>query len=67
MLRILPQFRADDIRRATHLFEMIYPDNVDDYQKFLDEDTDNDMSSIFETIPPIKENLPFLEVNYHDL
>jgi len=63
----LPQFRADDIHRATNLFAMIYPDNVDEYKRFIDEDKDNETASIFECVKPIKENLPYLEVNYHDL
>lgn len=63
----LPQFRAEDIRKATKLFENIYPDNIDEYKRFLDEDTDNETASMFETISPIKDNLPFLEANYNDL
>ena len=63
----LPQFKAEDIHKATNLFASIYPDSLDDYKRFLENDVDNEMSSIFETIPPIKDSLPFLEVNYNDL
>lgn len=60
----IPTFRAEDIHRATHLFEQLYPDNIDEYHEFLKNDNDNNMSNIFETVHPIKENLPYLEANY---
>ena len=63
----LPVFRAEAIHRATHLFESIYPENVDEYKSFLMNDNDNETASIFETINPIKDNLPYLEGNYDNL
>lgn len=63
----LPVFRANDIHRATNLFSQLYPENIDEYLDFLRNDNDNDMSSIFESVKPIKENLPYLEKNYMDL
>lgn len=60
----LPVFRASDIQRATNLFEQLYPDNVDEYHEFLLNDKDYESASIFETIKPIKETLPYLEGNY---
>lgn len=60
----LPQFKAEHIKKATHLFEQIYPDSMDDYMRFLESDTDNETASIFETVHPIKDNLPYLEENY---
>ena len=63
----LPVFRANDIHRATNLFSQLYPENIDEYLDFLRNDNVNDMSSIFESVKPIKENLPYLEKNYMDL
>lgn len=60
----LPVFRAEDIHKATNLFKQIYPDNVEEYMEFLRNDNDNETASIFETVKPIKENLPYLEDNY---
>lgn len=60
----LPSFKVDKIKMATNLFESIYPDNISEYQEFLRNDNDNDMSSIFETVHPIKDSLPYLEGNY---
>lgn len=63
----LPQFRADDIHKATNLFKMIYPNNLDEYKSFIENDKDNETASIFECVKPIKDNLPYLEANYNDL
>ena len=63
----IPSFKAEMVNRATKLFSMIYPENIDEYKSFLENDTDNETSSIFETINPIKDNLPYLEGNYENL
>lgn len=63
----IPSFKAEMVNRATKLFSMIYPENVEEYKVFLENDTDNETSSIFETINPIKDNLPYLEDNYENL
>ena len=63
----LPQFRADEIHRATNLFASMFPDNIDEYKEFLANDTDGETASIFESVLPIKDNLPFLEGNYANL
>lgn len=63
----IPQFRASDIKKGANLFKMIYPNKIDEYEDFIHNDNDNNTSSIFEEVKPIKENLPFLEVNYNDL
>ena len=63
----IPSFKAEMVNRATKLFSMIYPENVEEYKSFLENDTDNETSSIFETINPIKDNLPYLEGNYENL
>lgn len=63
----LPSFKASDVKRATNLFKQMYPENVDEYLEFIKNDNDNVTASIFETINPIKENLPYLEVNYEKL
>lgn len=63
----IPVFKSENIKRATHLFESIYPNNIEQYKEFLRNDKDNDMSNIFETVNPIKETLPYLENNYVNL
>lgn len=60
----LPTFRAEDIHKATHLFEQLYPDNITEYYQFLESDKEYESASIFETVNPIKETLPYLEGNY---
>lgn len=63
----LPKFRADDIHKATNLFKLTYPNSIPEYLEFLDNDTTYESASIFETVSPIKDNLPFLEANYVNL
>ena len=60
----LPSFRADDINRATKLFELTFPDKIDEYKEFLDSDDDNETASIFEAVKPLIPSLPFLEGSY---
>lgn len=60
----LPQFSNEDIEKATKLFEMTFPDQVEEYESFLRNDTDKEMGSIFELEKPLKINLPFLEDTY---
>ena len=63
----IPQFRASEINKGRNLFSMIYPNKIDEYNLFLENDKDNETASIFESVKPIKENLPFLEANYDEL
>ena len=60
----LPSFKADDINRATKLFELTFPEQIDDYKKFLLNDKDVETGSIFEVVTPLIPELPFLEDSY---
>ena len=60
----IPVFRAELVNKATHLFKDIYPSNIIEYQDFIENDNDNETASIFETVNPIKDTLPYLEDNY---
>ena len=63
----LPTFSAKDINRATKLFELTFPEQIDEYKKFLENDTSLEMSSIFEVVKPLIPRLPFLEDEYVNL
>ena len=63
----LPQFKVQDIKKATNLFRATYPEQIDEYLEFLANDTDDETASIFETVSPIKPNLPYLEGQYGNL
>jgi len=63
----LPTFSAKDINRATKLFELTFPEQIDEYKKFLENDTSLEMSSIFEVVKPLIPSLPFLEDEYVQL
>lgn len=63
----LPTFSAKDINRATKLFELTFPEQINEYKKFLENDTSLEMSSIFEVVKPLIPRLPFLEDEYVQL
>ena len=63
----LPTFSAKDINRATKLFELTFPEQIDEYKTFLENDTSLEMSSIFEVVKPLIPSLPFLEDEYVQL
>ena len=60
----IPNFKASHINKATKLFEQLYPENIDEYKEFLANDNEYDFASIFETVKPLKPNLPFLDDSY---
>ena len=58
----IPKFKKSDIDKATHLFGLLFPEKIDEYQKFLEQDNGTvETQSMFETIHPLKEELPFLD------
>lgn len=63
----LPKFNKSDIKKATSLFWMMFPDQVEQYQEFIANDIDVEMNSIFESVKPLMPNLPFLENPYVEL
>ena len=64
----VPKFKAENIDKATHLFELLYPSKIDEYKEFLANDKGNvETASIFEVVEPLIPSLPFLEVNYVNL
>lgn len=63
----LPSFNAQDIHKATALFERTFPDQISDYKTFLDNDNTVETGSIFEVVKPLIPNLPFLEDEYVQL
>ena len=58
---VLPSFKKADIDKATDLFRMMYPDQVDDYMGFLEGDDVWESASTFEVVQPIFPDLPFLD------
>ena len=63
----LPNFSKKNIEKASNLFKMVYPNQIDEYLKFLDEDKEYDSTDLFESVEPIIRDLPFLEDVYNDL
>ena len=57
----LPNFSKGLVDKASHVFKMVYPDQYDEYLKFVEDDKDNDSSDLFEKIEPIIKDLPYLE------
>ena len=64
----IPQFKAEHIHKATHLFGLLFPDQLDEYKRFLDSDKSMvETQSMFEKIKPLRRDLPFLEESYVNL
>ena len=60
----LPVFSKANIERASHLFEMVYPNQKDEYYEFLENDKTYSTTDLFESVKPIVSDLPFLEDVY---
>lgn len=58
---VIPSFRNEDIDRATKLFSLMYPEQVEEYENFLENDNDWESASTFEVIQPIIPDLPYLD------
>lgn len=57
----LPNFTKPMIDKASSVFKMVYPQQYDEYLEFLENDTDCDVTDLFESVEPIINDLPFLE------
>ena len=64
----IPQFKAPEINKATKLFELIFPEQLEEYEAFLENDKGNvETASIFEVVEPLIPYLPYLEGEYGKL
>lgn len=63
----LPSFKQEEIDRGTSLFCKLFPEQIGEYEEFLSDDKEVETSSIFESVKPLKPDLPFLEDSYVDL
>ena len=63
---IAPKFNKRDIDKGTNLFKLMYPNQVDEYLEFLENDNIVE-SSTFDKIEPIIPNLPYLDGVYDGL
>lgn len=63
----LPIFSKKNIDRASNVFRMVFPNQVDQYEEFLQNDKKLDTTDLFESVKPIVNDLPFLEDVYNDL
>lgn len=63
----LPSFKEEDINKATKLFKRTFPQQIDEYLNFLQNDNDVETGSIFEVVTPLIPTLPFLEDEYVNL
>lgn len=64
----LPNFRSkQNIDKANNLFRLVFPDQYDEYLEFLSNDNDVDTTDLFEQIPPIISDLPYLDGVYDEL
>ena len=64
----IPKFKQENINKATHLFGLLFPDQLDEYKMFLEDDKGVvETASIFETVKPLIPSLPYLEESYVQL
>ena len=63
----LPNFSKYNINRATSVFKMVYPNQVDEYMEFLENDKSYDTTDLFESVEPLIKDLPFLEEVFCEL
>ena len=63
----LPNFSRYNIERAFNVFEMVYPNQVDEFKEFLENDKELDTTDLFESVQPIVQDLPFLESVFNEL
>lgn len=63
----LPNFNPELVDKATKVFDMVYPDQSDEFKQFLESDKEFDTTDLFESVKPLIENLPFLESVFCEL
>ena len=63
----LPNFSRYNIEKALNVFKMVYPNQVDEFKEFLEDDKELDTTDLFESVEPIIDNLPFLESVFNEL
>lgn len=63
----LPNFSKYNIDRATNVFEMVYPNQLQEYLEFIEDDVELDTTDLFESVEPIIKDLPFLESVFNEL
>lgn len=63
----LPNFSRENIDKATSIFRMVYPSQLEDYMDFIENDKELDTTDLFEAIEPLIPDLPFLESVFYDL
>ena len=63
----LPNFNKGLIDKASSVFCKVYPNQYQEYLKFLDDDNELDTTDLFESVKPIIPDLPFLEEVFDDL
>ena len=57
---VIPEFKQSALDKAVKLFTVTYPDNSDELLDFLKNDTAS-KKSLFETVEPIVNDLPYLD------
>ena len=57
---VIPEFKQSALDKAVKLFTVTYPDNSDELLDFLKNDTTS-KKSLFETVEPIVNDLPYLD------
>ena len=63
----LPNFSHLNIEKATSVFKKVYPNQLDDYLVFLENDKELDTTDLFEQVAPLIDDLPYLEGVFDDL
>ena len=63
----LPNFNKELVDKASKVFKMVYPNQYDEFMKFLESDDDLNTTDLFESVKPLIENLPFLEEVFCEL
>jgi hypothetical protein len=63
----LPNFNKELVDKASKVFQMVYPQQYDEFMKFLESDDGLNTTDLFESVKPLIENLPFLEEVFCEL
>jgi len=63
----LPNFNKELVDKASKVFQMVYPQQYDEFMEFLESDDGLDTTDLFESVKPLINNLPFLEEVFCEL
>jgi hypothetical protein len=63
---VIPEFKAEHLEKAKKLFKQTYPDLYPEFEEFVENDSYTG-GSLFETVKPIIDDLPYLDGGVDEL